>query len=886
MVLWLVIGGLGIWVLLLRQRVLTLTDQLATLERRVNALAPEAEALPPLETLLLGRAAPVDDDDVLILDRPLPPDDREPLLLDTPLPEASNDEDYLLAAPPLAQPEPQASPPPAPPPPREADRRLEQWLAKNWLAWGLGGGAALAALAFVWVSARQDWLIPPMLLVVGAALALALVGASEWVRRTAAERPLLAALLAGAGVGALYGAAWATHAVHDYTDAPTALLVLTLCAAALICLSVLHGEIIGVVAAIAALAAPALASTVAWPTLALTGFICAMAAAGFALAYWRRWAGVALVTLLGLYFWFAAAVGVDEMRRSLAVLSTASLGMTLIALRPALSEATGRDFDWSYVRAFGPGVAIAVSSVLLLWVWLATAPIPSGRIAGPALIAAFHVALASYAVRARLASYWALVIAIGALVLGFMAYLQARVHFGPPSIDLYPTMLTAALIVALCTITSRPHHTGRALVAGSGAFGGALLVALAASTRADWHSMAAWAPLIVGAALLFIAAWRAEEDAPDIDNDPAIDVWAAAGVFLVLLAIESTVPAPARCTAHAGAALLMAAAHAWRGWRVLRPAALVAAGAALVHTMAPDLAGASLSGAIPVWGALVIIGATAALLFAAGYFLADSEPRSPWSEALTTTGAVAVLVGVMLLLRWSAAGGWGFTLDQMSETTLSALALMGAGHWLMPRNGHELGIIGRWRGHVAMGLGLAYLLYMPGLALNPWWGGPARTAVIGPPLLDTLTLAFIAPAAVSFAAAYRLYGRDRVFARLYAATGAVLVLLWAALQVRQAFHGADMADTPIGWAEGGCYALIFIAAAVAITVTARVRAPVYADGPFTQDLLGIVRAGESVFADFASLVRRIRPEPQPGDLLTIKRDARRDKRRGRRYRSS
>jgi len=878
---WLIIAGLGIWVLLLRQRVLMLTEKLATLERRVNALAPEAEATPPLETLLLDTAPPADDD-VLILDQPLPPDDREPLLLDTPLPEASNDEDHLPVAAPRAEPKPTAAPEPV----REPDRRLEQWLATNWLAWGLGAGAACAALAFVWESASQGWLSAPVLLGVAAVFMIALLGASEWVRRTMTlGRPLLAALLAGSGAGTLYGAAWTTHAVQGHTNASTTLLVLTFCAASLIALSVLHGEIIGVVAAIAALTAPALASTIAWPTLALTGFICVMAAAGFALAYWRRWAGVALVTLLGLYFWFASAVGVDEMRRALAVLSTASLGMTLIALRPALTQATGRDFDWSYVRAFGPGVAIAVSSVLLLWVWLATAPLPSGRIAGPALIAAFHVALASYAVRARLASYWALVIAIGGLALGFTAYLQARVHFGPPSVDLYPTMLTAALIVALCTITARPHHTGRTLVAASGAFGAALLVALAASTRADWHSMAAWAPLIVGAALLFTAAWRAEEDAPDVENDPAIDVWAAAGVFLVLLAIESTVPAPARCTAHAGAALLLAAAHAWRGWRVLRPAALVAAAVALAHTMAPDLAGASLSGAIPVWGALVIIGATAALLFAAGYFLADSEPRSPWSEALTTTGAIAVLVGVMLLLRWIASGGFGFRLDPMSETTLSALALMGAGHWLLPRNGHELGLIGRWRGHVAMGLGLAYLLYMPGLALNPWWGGPERTAVIGPPLLDTLTLAFIAPAAVAFAAAYRLYTRDRVFARLYAAMGSVLVLLWAALQVRQAFHGAEMADTPIGWAEGGCYALIFVAAAVAITVTARVRAPVYPDGPFTQDLLGIVRIGESVFEDLALLVRRIRPEPQPGDLLTIKRDARRDKRRGRRYRS-
>jgi hypothetical protein len=93
---------------------------------------------------------------------------------------------------------------------------------------------------------------------------------------------------------------------------------------------------------------------------------------------------------------------------------------------------------------------------------------------------------------------------------------------------------------------------------------------------------------------------------------------------------------------------------------------------------------------------------------------------------------------------------------------------------------------------VLIGLGLIYTFFIPGLALNPWWGGAARAPVIGPPLLDTLTLAFAAPAAIAFAAAYRLYGRQLTFARTYAGAGVALTLVWFLLELRRGFHGAAM----------------------------------------------------------------------------------------------
>ena len=850
---WLLIVGLGVWVFLQSQSIATLKRRLATLERRMGELAPMSAPAPqpapaPLPELLLTNRLPPEPElepepapapqnvEPLLLDRPLPPDDREPLLLDTPLPAASNDEDDApKPLPPI--PEPARTPPP----PRvkaQPDRRFEQWLAENGLAWLAGGAFALGAIFLVSFAAQQAWFTPQVQLICAVALGVALIGASEWARRVSIAEPpghpLVAAMLAGAGVVALYATAWAAHGLYGYADATTALLLLALCAAIFIGLSFLHGQAIGVLAVIAALLAPAIAQPAPWPTWALTSFISAMAITGFGVAYLRRWPWVAAMTVLGLYFWFAAAIADDHTQRALTMLSIASFGMALIAFRKPLTPAPESRFSWDHARAYGPSVAIAISSILLLWVWLAAVPLASGRVAGPALIAAFHIALASGAVRARIANFWVLAVAIGAAVFGFATYLQARFHFGPLGADFYPTILATSFAIALCALTARPHRDGRAIIAGFGAFGAALLTVLAATSRENWHALAAWAPLFTGAALLFAAAWRTEQDAQNARADTATDLYAAAGVVLVLLGIESAVPAAARSAAHAGAALMLAVGCSWRGWRILRPVTLTAAAIAVAHTLSPSLAGAALSGDIPIWGALVIIGAASALLFAAAYFLAEDDENSPWSEALTSAAVVAIIVAAFLLLRWIAAGGAGAGLDQLSETALRAVALMAAGHVLLPRAGQTLGVISRWRGHAFMGAGYLYALLMAGLLLNPWWGSAAP--VIGPPLLDTITLAFAAPAALAFTASYRLYERDRLMARIYAGAGTLMAFLWATLQIRRAFHGAEMSFGAIGLLEGACYGLLFLATALAVAAVARWRASKNSEGPLALDL--------------------------------------------------
>ena len=867
----LVLAAVAVWQ---GARIGALSERIRELETRLGARAaesPATEHVPAASSPQADDAAgkmPALQEEPLLLDQPLPPDEFEPLLLDqpiaddellldTPLPDASNDDE----PPP---PEPQAAPIAEPAraaralPQLKPGFRFDQWLAEKGFAWIAGSALALGAIFLVSFATQQRWFTPQVQLVCALALGAALLAASEWARRVSLRRPpghpLVAALLAGGGVVAFYATAWAAHGLYNFIEYPAAAALLSLCALILIGLSFLHGQAIGVLAIVAALVAPPLTHEPLWPSLALTLYVTAVGAAGFTLAAIRRWSWVALGALAGFYFWYWAALAIDEIQRALVLLSIASFGAVALALRPPLKDEPESTLSWQRVHAIGPTIGVAVSSVFLVWVWAAVAPAAADRALGPALISVFHVALAAYAVRGRVVIAPALVVAIVALVFGAITYLRAREYFGPLGWSLYPSLLGAGFAVVICAIGARPHRDWRVTTAAAGAIGAALLTALAVFTRPELNAVGAWAPLFAGALLLFAAAWHAERDGAAPRTERVIDFWAGAGAALVLLGVESAFPPEARAAAHGGAALMFASAFAWRGWRVLRYAALAAAAITIAHALSPSLIGAALAGVIPIWGALVIILVAAILLFGAAYF-ATAEPRSAYGEALSGAGVITVLIGVFLLLRWFASRD-GAPLDAFTESALRVLALMTAGHIMMARPGQQLGLIGHWRGHVLLGLGLAYTLLAPGLAINPWWGAaPAR--VSGPLLLDSLTLAFAAPAAIALAAARRLYLSQRTFARIYAIAGGVLALFWSVLAVRRAAHGDQMADAPVALLEGSAYALIFLGGALAIAIFARMRAVKHADGPFTQDLLRAMRAiawGGLVIAGFLLLM--------------------------------
>jgi len=198
------------------------------------------------------------------------------------------------------------------------------------------------------------------------------------------------------------------------------------------------------------------------------------------------------------------------------------------------------------------------------------------------------------------------------------------------------------------------------------------------------------------------------------------------------------------------------------------------------------------------------------------------------------------VVAVSLTINLIASGGAGFPLDRAMEVSLNALTIISAGFLSLPR-GESPGVIAQLRGHGLMALGLMFSLLAFGLSANPWWGvSPAP--VIGPPIANTLTLAFAAPAGLALAAAARLYGSSLFAARAYAIAGSLLGVMWAMLEVRYAFVGAyGMATASIGLFEAHCYALVWLAFGWAVVSVARRREARDATRPFTHDLARVSR---------------------------------------------
>lgn len=845
----LLLAALAGWVWWQSRRIGELTRRIGELEKRLGAPASAPVAAPTPDTAPPA-SPPVyepEDEPLLLTDRV--PDDV--LVLDTPLPEASNDvapvEEAPLELTRVVRDEDDDKPlPPIPeaarPLPREPhirEQKLEQWLAENGLAWLGGGLFALGGILLVAFAAQQTWFTPQVRLWCAVALGVTLIGASEWVRRRPDAHALVGALLAGAGVAALYATAWGAHALYGLITWPAAATALAGAALLLLALSFVHGQPLGVLAIGAAMFTPVLTTYSSWPSFAVTLFVCGVATAGFLLAALKRWSWIALVTLAGLYFWFAAAIAVNEIGRALVLLTFASVGGVGLAFRRALpGDDENGALPWTRTRAVAPSIAICLSSVALFFVWTAVGSSGVGSVAGPAWVGAIFVAVAAAAVRVRWAMAAAFAVAVGMLTLGFMSYLGARYH--PIGADFYPFILFASVFIVGSALGAKPHRRDRTLIAATGAIGAAVLTALAASTRDQWHAPEAWAPLFIGAAIMFAAAWSVARQVHDQTAATAVDFWAGAGAVLLLLGVESLFPGSIRTAGHASIAITLAAGFAWRGWRALRWGALAAATLAIAHALSNDLFGAALTSALPLWQALFALGISFGFLLCASFIVDRRAPRSATAESLSSAAVMVALIAAFLALRWIAQGRAGVTVDDFTEAALGALTLMAAAHIVLPRANAETGRIAALRGHVLMALGFVYGFMTCGMMLNPWWGA-APAIASGPPLLGSPTLAFAAPAALLLLTSNRLYLRQRMPARIYAVAGSVLALMWVLLELRRAFHGDAMSAGGVGVFEGACYGLAFLGAALGVAFAARFRAVRYT-GPFTEDLHRSMRA--------------------------------------------
>jgi hypothetical protein len=779
---WVLIAGLAAWVFALGREQTVLKRRLQALETwRRTAEAPVAEAAAP------ARRAKPPAADVL----PAPP--AEPAPAPTP-----------VSPPPVA-----AAPRPARPP--RPGISVAAWLSEHGLAWLGGGALALGGLFLAAYAAQRGVFTPALRVSLAIVLGLAMVGVSEVARRRLDEqrRGPAAALLAGAGAATLYGAIWAADRLYGFIDLPVSAPLLALISAGLLGLAFVHGAPLALAALFGAYLAPVVTNGPDWGDATLTAYLLLILATGYASAAFRGWKAVAWGAGAGAAIW-SIANRTDGAGVHAAILLAAS---------PAAAFAAGL---WRRRREAGADLPHAMTAALLasaligvvMWWPMGEAPVDGQPLVWAGVFWAVLVLLAAAGAGWRMSPSQ---VSAGIYLLAGLSLLTAMPAW-PRGVDVArPVMAVVFGLVAAGLLGAVRAASGKArLYAAAAPASAAFTLTLLSAAQAPaqfpmgWSALAA-AALAVGAA----AAWLGRRSqAPQTDLGLAIWIWSAA--VLVARAIFAGLVPEWAAPAVALLAVAFALLHLRLGWRGFGAAGGAAALAALY--------GLARVGALAVTEKLAVLEMSLAFVLAvaatwgAGHLVRRKDANL--ADGLSSGAWIMGLIGLFLLIRLRG-GDPQMGLDPLLQIGLALVLLLAAG--LITSRGASLaGPIGRWRQHLFLLAGLAYGVVALMLIWNPLWNRHVLP-IMGPPLVDGLALAYLAPALLLALAAQKGVSARRALASLYAGGATLFALAWAALELRRLFKGPGFAWGPetIGRAEGAAYVLLVVVAALGLGFVAR-----------------------------------------------------------------
>ena len=805
---WLAVIALAIWVLVEHGRATRLGQELADLRRRLAELtarsgptfAPEPRAAAGEPTPAMAAAARAAAD---AASAALAQPSRPPLAV---APSPSEAEPQPAAEPPTSAPDPVSplAPPPHPPPrPSPAAQpvftrvALEKWLAERGLAW-IGGSALVIGGAFlVGYAAQQGFFTPLMRVLAAVALGFALLGAGEAIRRRRLAgfggHKLAAAIASGAGAAVLYAATWAAGHLYDFIPGGLCSGLLATIAWGLLGLAFLHSEALAILALAGAFAAPLLAGVDAWTFETLSLYLGILVAAGSTIGWLRRWTRAAWTNLAGAAIWsLLAALQQDAMKALL-------IGAEPLAATAALAYLAPR----TPRRTIGPGVAIVASFAALIAMEVADAHhrlALVGVIAGLAL-PAFTAALQ----RKGQVPAWSLIAPGIAFTL---AAVSTRLT-GHPSPTTTGVWCLQVLALDAATLWAAWRDEQRA-ASGAGALS-SLALALVAGVGLGSAAQAAIGPAVACLALT-LGAVRLATDRRRPAEQRALEIWGGGAAAALLATVALGLSWQWAALGFAAASLGLALIARRLKWRSIAIAAATGAGLGLAALLNPTIVGHALRGGGDAW---FLLGAAVAVAVAAFVGARIVAYDTGAAEALRTLSPLAALAGAFVFLRWAAGGPGALSLDGLTEASIRTFLIADAGLASLARIGAESTAFARWRGHILMWAAAIHGLIFQGLLFNPRFGAFSDLAG-GPPLLNTLAVAYLVPAVLFAAAAWRIYRQERTPARWYAAIALACGVTWAFLEIRRFTHGPHLAGglASIGVGEAVADSLLLLAIAL------------------------------------------------------------------------
>jgi uncharacterized membrane protein len=698
---------------------------------------------------------------------------------------------------------------------------LGDWLRDNWVYAVSALSLAFAGIFFVQYGIEKGLLSPGLRVTFALLFGLSLIAAGEWVRRKSgdgarASSAYVPSTFAGAGLVSMFAGVLAARQLYGLIGVEAAFAGLVAVAALGLLIGWFYGPFLAafglIGAAIAPFAVGGSAEAVDW----LYGYFGLIAALGLGIDAARRWAWVSVLALALAYaagfLLFEGSGGSGWFLPFLAVLALLAVLVPCLRLWP--------DHDGPMVaealRARGQEgwpifpVRLAAGSVGLSTLGLALVPGPG---AGEGLLAflclaALAAVLIVWSRGARALSDLSLVPAAGFLVrlwLDGFGHRPLAAAFGAQAIGLRPPEtapdLTASGLLALATALS---------LLAAWASGGREYRAIWAAAAALIAPVAAvilelfWAPgAVLGSylwalhaiALAALMAGLAARFAAADGADRRRAAHAALSCLSLIALALFLVLTKGALTLALSALLVFAAALDRRfrlpemGWFI--QAAIVTLGWRLV--IDPGLVWAIDEAAL--WEVIASYGGAAAAAAGGLSLLAGLDRRGARVFLDSGAAAFAALLANVLITRaltgdqaeaW-VISHWALALNAMPWLILALvqlyrLQLGGALRWLRWAIAAVAGLL------AAAGLGAAA---GPASPLLDWSSQPLRL-VYGPPVLDTLLVAYGLPAALIGAALSRLGHLNRWLRHALAAAAAALAALYAGLEIRRLWRGDDL----------------------------------------------------------------------------------------------
>ena len=213
---------------------------------------------------------------------------------------------------------PTSVPPVVPAVPRAAaGPSLEERFGTQWVVWVGGLALALGGVFLVKYSVEQDLVGPGVRIVLGALLAMALIGAGEWARRseriaglTGLPSAHVPSILTAAGTMAAYADVYAAYALYDFLSPAAAFVLLGVVALATLAAALLHGPALAGLGMVGAYVTPLLVSSDKPSYWALYLYLAVVTAAAFGLARIRIWRWLAITAVVFSVLWTLPGLGV------------------------------------------------------------------------------------------------------------------------------------------------------------------------------------------------------------------------------------------------------------------------------------------------------------------------------------------------------------------------------------------------------------------------------------------------------------------------------------------------------------------------------------------------------------------------------------------------